>query len=651
MFIVGSLLSFGLLLGFYIPKIHIHHPININIQGLSWEQKKAVSLYGETPLGRKIEVSRLALNGQNKTYVLYSKLFICFNQIPIDSISNISVQLGERKVLISKDAIQNWHTKNKLETDFLLSNYIKDDKEFTSKIDSLINVYISYFLVEFFLLVLMLAVYVMPILGFLYIFITRKKYIKQLDVNQSSRIVFLLCLFFYLAIQLYGIYFYQLRLQADAAGDMTWYSVCNGYIGNKYLPTFPGHLRFTYLLNKLVLTPSFALHFPITFIGRLYCINDALFHLFVAILIILLTKRYDYAATVLAVPILLLGANFYFIGTELFLSGSIMLLYLAVYKSMKASFLKNSILFSCLFFIVWSHPITLLMLTVFLVGIYTSIQQLRKDKWLLLFTLGNIVVRLYCLNSYDQHKLTELIVPLNWNYVFQICIDYVLTYWYLLFLTVVGVYIAYKRSQLFYYRGLFLTPLIVYLCISYQLQIGNATFQKHIYPLNLLLLTQGIVFVLSSKIQFKLIVYGFTILFLLFGMYSTISNHHRSFHTRALLYKSLNDICYKEDPQHSKWFVRAEMVKDFDQYSSFVETITFSAFYQLPTTNQIIRADTTLQKKILPFVPEQNYWICDSSSVNVNSLNPYYFHFKKGYYRELVLDSGKLQLLKRACDM
>jgi len=368
-----------------------------------------------------------------------------------------------------------------------------------------------------------------------------------------SREVFRICLLFFIVLQAYGIYYYKLRLQWEGAGDMIYY-VSNDIFHASIVEEYK--LRFPYLFNKILMSPSAMLHLPLTAIGIIYILNDTLFHLFISLAIIFFTRRYDLAAVVLAAPILILGMNYYFICCELFLSGSIMILYVAVYIGMKDSAVRNLILFPCLFFIIWSHPINMIMLAVFLAGMYKSKAQLIKDKWILSFILLNGVVRLLLLTGYDYVHIHELEGHISFNQFGLVILAYGQAYWYLIILTVIGVYISLSRHKsISDYAGLILLPLILYFCTVRSLYDDKEDFPKFTYPINLFILMQGVVLVSRyATPRYKKLILAGAFIILSSGIYN-ILQFHTFFKDRVVLIETLNKICFKQDPNQSKWFI------------------------------------------------------------------------------------------------
>ena len=214
-----------------------------------------------------------------------------------------------------------------------------------------------------------------------------------------SRKVFFVCLFGFALLQLYGICYTELRLQYEASSDMIWFSG-TGY----HTPMY----RYAFILNKFLLFPAFWFHLPMKVVATVYCINDAMFYLTIALLIIALTARYDYAASVLAAPVLIHGSNFYWIVNEVFLSGSLLVLYSAVSKYMDDGPFKKALLPLCMFFIIWSHPVMILVLIVFLPFIYPSLTDIKRSLPILVFIGANVLLRLFVLSGYDRDQLDRM---------------------------------------------------------------------------------------------------------------------------------------------------------------------------------------------------------------------------------------------------
>jgi len=592
-----------LLFGYYLPRIKFHHPICISvIYEDDSKPENPVQMLGKTPLGTTVRMEQGKLECTSPETFLYSEIFLDLSSISPEFISEIRVRLGEREFPIVKNQITGWYLQ-KENSLFPLSLFVQDDERNLSKLHSLLKLDIVRFAAVFLwnaLVISLIGVAVVApfALAGLFLLTKRWKYIPAENAT-PSRHIFFICLIFFLALQSYGIYFYQLRVQMDASTDMLWQSS-----ERVYLSSFPPIFRYAYSLNKWMLKPGFLAHLPITCIGKMYCFNDAVFHLSIAFLIIFFTHRYDYAAAVLAAPVLISKINFYYIGTELFLSGSIMLLYVSVYKHMKHGVLRTVVLFISLFFIVWSHPVTLIVLIVFLAGLYNSRAQLLKDKLILAFMAVNVTARLLLLDDYDHQKLGILARGAEFSYLLNITGDYLAVYWYIVVLGIAGFYVAavvLKTPGI--YKALFVLPFILYFLSAQQLNVADSYFSKYAYPVHLFLLAQGLVFATQACSRYKYLLIAGIIIILTAGIWSTIAKHHGFFMKRVVLFKALNTLCRQKDPEHSKWFVSNDLLAETDPYGSYTESIVYSAFFRQPLTVQVVRGDSTLHKFLSTLPP------------------------------------------------
>ena len=81
---------------------------------------------------------------------------------------------------------------------------------------------------------------------------------------------------------------------------------------------------------------------------------------------------------------------------------------------------------------------------------------------------------------------------------------------------------------------------------------------------------------------------------------------------------------------------------------SHLESILFSSYQNLPVTIQVVRGDKDLKNR-LDSIAHDQYYFYDGCSLDIKQLDPYYFHFKEGPYKEFVLDSVKVEVIKKAC--
>jgi hypothetical protein len=451
--------------------------------------------------------------------------------------------------------------------------------------------------------------------------------------------VFFVCLLGFALLQLYGICYAELRLQYEASSDMIWFSG-TGY----HTPMY----RYAFILNKFLLFPAFWLHLPLRVVAAVYCINDAVFYLAVAFLIIILTRRYDYAASVLAAPILIHGSNFYWIVNEVFLSGSLLVLYTAVVKYMDDGLFKKILLPLCMFFVIWSHPMMILVLMVFLPFIYPSLTEVKRSFPMLIFIAVNVLLRLFALTGYDRDQLDRMDgrwfelrywLELSWGCLFE--------YSALAVMIVVAVYVVARSKNKLQYSGLLITPVLFICCNRYHLDAGHLYLVKILYPITLFLLLQAIIFISSRYAAHEMLVLVCMTVLLLYGSGHTLHNDHERLSHRAMVIKKLNTLCMQQTPGQSKWFVRSSALDPVENISKdwHTESLFFSAYKgQLPNI-QLVRASES-DLATLRSLPEDKIFLNKEAFLSVKSLNPNYFHINTGPYMELVLDSAKMKYLK-----
>jgi len=382
-------------------------------------------------------------------------------------------------------------------------------------------------------------------------------------------------------------------------------------------------------------------------VARIYCFNDALFYLIIACMILFFTRRYDYAAAVLAAPVLIFGICFYSVD-NLFLLGAVMLLYMAVYKYIKDGRVKNLILYPCLFFLIWSHPITLLVIAVFFAGLYKSREQALKDIWIFIFIAINVAIKFAMLDDYDSARMPVIGAHADLSYLPGTIITYCFRYWYLT-LALYGLYRAVKKDKKWGdYLGLLMIPVILYFCSAHQYGISDPYFLKYTFPINLFLLTEGVLLLSAYQGSSKKVVLLFTGLVLLSGIKTTIFENHSEALRQVKLLDTLLYMCYNEDHAQSKWYVNDNSLKEFGSLSTNLESMTYSEYDKLPITIQVVKEKDSLKKAVYA-TPEDAFYLNEDLSYPAKqSLSPYYFHFKEGPYRELVLDSAKLRILRKA---
>ena len=452
--------------------------------------------------------------------------------------------------------------------------------------------------------------------------------------------IFLICGSMFLLLQAYGIYYAKLRLQFEASSDIMWFSG-PGYSTPMY--------RYAFILNKFLLFPGFWLHLSARSLGILYCLNDAFFYLIVASLIILLTKRYDYAATILAAPVLIHGTNFYWIVNEIYLSGSLLIFFAAILTYMRSSILKTALLISSIFFIIWSHPLMILALLVFLPFIYTPFISIKKHSPILLFIVCNIMLRLLFLSSYDHEKLGH--ISCNWNNLknsMSISPDYLFEYAYVIIGVVIATHLILRSNHKAQFTGLIFGPFLVIVCILCHLPPNDPYISKYLYPVSLFLLLQSMIFLCAMDIKnYRLISIG-----LLMTMGISIIHLIRVCHPymarRADIIEKLNTLCSRQQQGQSKWFIKSSALDSIDGNGSdwYTESLFFSAIDQQYPTIQLVRVCGADSAKIHG-MPCNTIFIHENITLPIKSLDTNYFKVNPGPYKELILDADKVAYLKK----
>jgi len=664
--IAGAFLAQFIIFGlFYLQYIKFCDHIDITVEGPAKKPIHSFQVYGLTPLGGISAPTCDELSSANKKRYLFSDVLIDLSSIRPDSIRGISVRYGSHETYINKSQIIRSGDDSRIGPIVHLSKYISENNS-RAKLSALTHLDMFGYFRGFYIKLIwpvtsfiggvfhlsipfLLLIIGFPILAI--VFILRKKplsaYRTPYTPSDLSKKIFFTSLLFSLVLLVYNIYYYQLFIQTDAVEDIFY---CSSH--NTFLAQLPGSSRFTYIFTYILLFPCFKLHLPLSLIGRIYSINNPCFHLLISFTILFFTRRYDLAAVVLAVPILLSGINYYYVVNELFLSGSIMILYIAAYQGLKNGPLRNLVLFTSMFFIIWSHPISLLVFFVFLAGMYTSWIQLKEDKWILAFILVNVCFRLSMLDSYDNGRIEKLNAHVSISDTARFILWYCLSYWYIIVLGMVAIYISFSRhKRIVAYAGLLIWPVIIYVCSVEKLNNGlNPDFSKFTYPINLFIIAQGTVLITAYADRYKNRVWALTSIAMLYCICFTFLSY-QPLMTRSAFVQTLNNICHKHDPNQSKWFVRNDSLAGISQYDPYIgnSSILYSALQNLPVTVHIAEGDTEL-KKVLDTIPDDKYYCGYQFTSTTRQINPYYFNFKDGPYKELILDADDIRSLRKACN-
>ena len=472
-----------------------------------------------------------------------------------------------------------------------------------------------------------------------HLYLTLEMHTTRNPSEAFAKKIFFVCLVAFALLQLYGIYYDQLRLQFEASSDKVWFSG-PGY----HTPMY----RYAFILNKFLLFPAFWLHLPMKVVAVIYCINDAIFYLLIAFLIIALTQRYDYAASVLAAPLLIHGSNFYWIVNEIFLSGSLLILYTGIVKYRDDSIFKSALLPVCMFFIIWSHPVMVLVLIVFLPFIYPSLAEIKKAMPMLIFILVNVICRLALLSGYDLDQMNRMDGrSLDPKYWLGLTWDFLFEYSAMAIVMAVALYFIARSKSKAQYCGILVTPLLLICCNRYHLDAGNLYLAKILYPITLFLLLQSIIFICTLYAANGMFVSAAMAVLLFWGFSHTLCKDHQRLSHRVEVIKKLNVLCKQEAPGHSKWFVRSESLDSIADISRdwHTESLFFSAYEGQSPTIELVRAGGS-DIAVLCSFPAEKVFLNKDAFLPVKSLNRNYFHINTGPYMELVLDPAKMKYLK-----
>ena len=160
---------------------------------------------------------------------------------------------------------------------------------------------------------------------------------------------------------------------------------------------------------------------------------------------------------------------------------------------------------------------------------------------------------------------------------------------------------------------------------------------------------QGTVLISQNCTKYKNLVSGIAILILMAGIWGILL-YQPFFMRRGQALEALNKMCIQQDPNQSKWYTLDDSVNTIAicGSSSYIESVCFSEFQKLPLTIQLVRGDRSIKKILDTISADRYYRDRDSCSYSIKGdLNPEYFHIKEGPYKELFIDSAKLDVIRR----
>ena len=289
----------------------------------------------------------------------------------------------------------------------------------------------------------------------------------------------------------------------------------------------------------------------------------------------------------------------------------------------------------------------LIVLAAFFLGLYRSKAQLFNDKWLLVFLAVNIIVKFSMLDDYDKGRINQLKGNLDMVLLSKIIMEYAIYYWFFVVGILMMLYMAWKNKKWTDYAGLLIIPVVLYCCTIDQVEIWHNDFYKYVFPISLYLLTTGMLMISSYQGRYKNAILLFVCLALITGVKNTIIDYHRDFAKRARVIESLISMCHDADPHHSKWFVSEGSLQGMGSWILDHEPITYSGYDHLPTTILLVRENDSLRSSVFA-TPYDSFYLAKNEILPINTLNPYYFHAAKGPYKELILDSERIKILREA---
>jgi hypothetical protein len=461
--------------------------------------------------------------------------------------------------------------------------------------------------------------------------------------NDFQRKLFWVALICFTILQIFGLFHAELRMCLD--------DFALDIIPFKTIGYFTPKFRYAYILNKMLVVVALYMHLPLRSISIVYCINDALFYISIALAIIILTRRYDYAAVVVVAPVIIQGWAFYEIICELYLSGAIMILFVAVFESMAHSLLRSFILCLCLMLIIWSHPVMMPILLIFFVSLYTDRSKLWQDWKIIAFAIINIVIRLTFLCSYDMNKIKGVGHSDFGIHNFTVSMgDYFISHWPILLCLLLLVIFSETKSQ----KRNALISVVIFLCmlpmfLSRMCSGQYYAFDKSMYPAHLFILTQLIVMICANVYDIKP-----TILILLLLLYMTCSSmcelmiNEKTYIKRHITFvRKINALCLARSPLQSKWYViNDSLLTSIPFLSSSVKSMYVSAYDDSPVTVQVVYLNSK-EAVHLEEVKQDSIFLSTSGYMAISALDSGYFHIRSGKYMRLELDTSLINYWTR----
>lgn len=467
-----------------------------------------------------------------------------------------------------------------------------------------------------------------------------------------SRRIFYIVLLFFLFLELYGVYHVELRMCFESA-----FEIIRTQADGMSAPFY----RYSFLLNKFLLKPAFALHLPVRTIAYTLCLNDLLFYLSVALIIIAFTRQYLYAAVVLAAPVLIHGHFYYFMVNEIFLSGAMMILFIAVYHHMYDGSIKTLIMSVSIFFVIWGHPFTIYLTILFLITLYQNKDQLRKDWLIILFIIINLAGRLTHWSSYDLERVNDHIQPLSGLGIsigdiimrpISTFISYSISYWFIILLLIVMFKTAGsssdKRNARIALASLLFT-LLLQTILYYDKDADGDSLAKIAYSTHLFILFYGSVACLKLWHKKNRQILTLTLVALSLGLWHILFSEFREKMDKHIaIFEKANYAAAHQSPPHSKWYIRLNKIAPNDVMMNpffFSESFTFSAMTgQKPLIHVVFASDSIID--LLKNTKDDEICFAYNLTYHSDRIDHSYYPLLPGPYKELIIDSAGFANMK-----
>lgn len=477
---------------------------------------------------------------------------------------------------------------------------------------------------------------------------------KYFDNADKGKWVFLLVLPFFLWLELYGVFNPAMRLCFEGASDMVL-NPAYGFISYNN--------RYSYILNKFMVQPAFWMHLPLHTVSTIYCLNDLIFYLLIAALIIICTGQYVYAAVVLAGPVLIHGQFYYYMVNEIFLSGAMMVFFVAVYKYMPDGIWRKIFLLIGVYYVIWGHPFNLYMLFLFAVALYTGFAQIRAYAWLVIFALANLAARIMHFTVYNAARFSvqqNRLHQSRFSFSGFFCqlgdtiAAYAGVYWFILILLCILFVTAANRKErtVAWLAAASLSGTWVLQALIFPSAPWGQDFDitKLIYPTHLFILSFGLP-PLVNKISSRKLVLALLLVFTLtIGVrqvvYGSFNNHMKK---HIALIRQVNAMCAERTPASSKWFIRTSNLPWRDQVMNsgyYSEPLYFSG---MDNNNHIVAVVFLPDSMVLAIfrTPQDAIHFAYNFDCAIVSISNFYYPIKQGPYLEFTPDSAQLDQLNR----